>query len=40
MAGSIVGGKARARAEEWRGRIAEQQRSGLSIKQFCQERVD
>lgn len=38
MAGSIVKEKGRANAEQWRGRIAEQQRSGLSIKQFCEER--
>ena len=38
MAGSIVKEPARAKAEQWRGRIAEQQRSGLSIKQFCKER--
>jgi hypothetical protein len=38
MATSIVKEKARANAEQWRGRIAEQQRSGLSVKQFCTER--
>ncbi len=38
MAESIVTEEARARAEQWRERIAEQQRSGLSIKQFCKER--
>jgi hypothetical protein len=38
MAGSIVKEEARTRAEQWRERIAEQQRSGLSIKQFCTER--
>lgn len=38
MAGSIGTEQARAKAEQWRERIAEQQRSGLSIKQFCTER--
>lgn len=30
--------EARAKAEQWRERIAEQQHSGLSVKQFCTER--
>ena len=30
---------ANSKAEEWAERIAEQQRSGISVKQFCQERV-
>jgi Transposase len=30
--------KAGSRSEEWRDRIAEQQRSGMSVKQFCKER--
>jgi hypothetical protein len=38
MAGSIVDEKAQAKAEQWSERIVEQQRSGLSIKQFCRER--
>jgi transposase-like protein len=39
MAGSIVvEGKARAKAEQWRERIAEQRSSGLPVKQFCSER--
>ncbi|HUM06517.1 MAG TPA: transposase [Terriglobales bacterium] len=38
MAGSIVEDKARAKAGRWRERIAEQQSSGLSVKQFCKER--
>jgi transposase len=38
MAGSIVDGNANAKTNEWRERIAEQQRSGLSVKQFCRER--
>jgi hypothetical protein len=38
MAGSIVDTKAQAKADEWQEGIAEQQRSGLSVKQFCAER--
>jgi transposase-like protein len=38
MAGSIVEDKAQAKAEQWRERLAEQQSSGLSVKQFCNER--
>jgi hypothetical protein len=38
MAGSIVEDNAQAKAEQWRERIAEQQSSGLSVKQFCNER--
>ena len=38
MAGSIVEDKARAKAEQWRERIAEQESSGLPVKQFCNER--
>ena len=38
MAGSIVEDKAQAKAEQWRERIAEQQSSGLPVKQFCSER--
>jgi transposase len=38
MAGDIVEDRARAKAEQWREHIAEQQSSGLSIKQFCKER--
>lgn len=38
MAESIVGDKTQAKAEQWRERIAEQQGSGLSVKQFCNER--
>lgn len=37
MAGSTRKEQFRAKAEQWRERIAEQERSGLSIKQFCQE---
>ena len=29
---------ANSKAEEWAERIAEQQRSGITVKQFCQER--
>src|SRR6476646_7325516 len=38
MAGSIVKEELRVKAEQWRERISEQERSGLSIKQFCTER--
>jgi len=38
MAKAIIEGKCTTRADEWRERIAEQARSGLSIKQFCEER--
>jgi hypothetical protein len=38
MAGSIVDSNASAKTDQWRERIAEQQRSGLSVKQFCKER--
>lgn len=38
MAGSIAEDKAQAKAEQWRERIAEQQSSGLPVKQFCNER--
>jgi hypothetical protein len=35
MAGTMVENKACATAGAWRQRIAEQERSGLSVKQFC-----
>jgi len=38
MAKATIGGKYRTKADEWRERIAEQARCGLSIKQFCKER--
>ena len=38
MAKAIIEGKCPTKADEWRERIAEQARSGLSIKQFCKER--
>jgi hypothetical protein len=38
MAGSMVEDKAQAKAEQWRERIAEQESSGLPVKQFCHER--
>lgn len=38
MSGSKAEDKAQAKAGQWRERIAEQQASGLSVKQFCQER--
>jgi len=34
----MVSGNTHAKAEQWRERIAEQERSGLSVKQFCQQR--
>ena len=37
MAKAIIEGKCPTKADEWRERIAEQARSGLSIKQFCKE---
>jgi uncharacterized Fe-S cluster-containing radical SAM superfamily enzyme len=36
MAGSVIKGGA-SKAEEWAVRIAAQQRSGVSVKQFCRE---
>ena len=33
-----IGEKAIAKADQWRERLSEQQRSGLSVKQFCQQR--
>jgi transposase-like protein len=38
MAARVAEEQARAKAERWRERIAEQQGSGLSVKQFCQDR--
>ena len=38
MAETISENKARAKADQWCARIAEQERSGLSVKQFCEER--
>jgi transposase-like protein len=38
MSENIVEGKPSSKADQWRERIAEQQRSGLSIKRFCKER--
>jgi hypothetical protein len=38
MSDTIVREERSTRADEWRARIAEQGRSGLSIKQFCRER--
>ena len=37
MSENIVGEKPISKADQWRDRIAEQQRSGLSIKQYCKE---
>jgi hypothetical protein len=38
VAETISENKARTRADQWCARIAEQERSGLSVKQFCEER--
>lgn len=38
MADGIVEGKAVTNLEVWRERIAEHERSGLSVKEFCKER--
>ena len=38
MAETIIESKACTKADLWRARIAEQERSGLSVKQFCKER--
>ena len=38
MAETIIENKACTKAVQWRARIAEQERSGLSVKQFCKER--
>jgi hypothetical protein len=38
MAETIVEEKAPAKIDQWRERIAEHGRSGLSVKQFCRER--
>lgn len=38
MAETINENKARTKADQWCVRIAEQERSGLSVKQFCEER--
>lgn len=38
MAETIIESKACTKADQWRARIAEQERSGLSVKQFCKGR--
>jgi hypothetical protein len=38
MADTIIEDKTPAKADYWRERVAEQARSGLSVKQFCKER--
>ncbi len=38
MAETINESKARTKADQWRVRIAEQERSGLSVKQYCEQR--
>jgi hypothetical protein len=37
VAETIIESKACAKADQWRARIAEQERIGLSVKQFCKE---
>ena len=38
MTEGIAEEKTTTKSDQWRERIAEQERSGLSVKQFCQER--
>ena len=38
MAESIIEEKSRTKTEEWGERIAEQERSSLSVKEFCKDR--
>jgi hypothetical protein len=38
MTESIIEERAAAKNDEWRERISEQERSGLSVRQFCKER--
>jgi hypothetical protein len=38
MAEAILKEKSPTKAEEWRERIADQERSSLSVKEFCKER--
>lgn len=38
MAETISENKARTKADQWSARIAEQERSDLSVKQYCEER--
>jgi hypothetical protein len=38
MTETMIGERATTKEEQWRERIAEQARSGLSVKQFCKER--
>jgi hypothetical protein len=38
MIKTIIEESAATKAEQWRERIAEQKRSGLSVKQFCKQR--
>jgi hypothetical protein len=36
MSEVIVGERSAAKADQWRDRITEQQRSGMSVRQFCE----
>jgi hypothetical protein len=35
--GVTIGEKTASKDDQWRERIAEQERSGMSVKKFCQE---
>ncbi len=37
MTGTVIEERTTPKADEWAGRIAAQQRSGMSVKQFCKE---
>jgi hypothetical protein len=37
MSETTIEGKTSSKEDQWRERLAEQERSGLSVKQFCQE---
>jgi hypothetical protein len=38
VAETIIESRACSKADQWRARITEQERSGLSVKQYCEER--
>lgn len=37
MSEGIVGARSATKADQWRERIAEQERSGMSVRQFCKQ---
>jgi transposase len=37
MSEVLVGGRSAAKADQWRERITEQERSGMSVRQFCKQ---